>query len=142
MANWKLAKAKTGGNEGGYALVKGDRGGETYCGISRVWWPKWAGWKIIDAIKAKRKIAHGEIIHDPVLEGLVDTFYKSTFWDILGADDIEDQQTAERLYDFGVTSGQSRSIKEIQEVLGLEQTGKISDELIAAINDPAKYLLQ
>lgn len=142
MASYLLAKQKTGKNEGGYANVTNDSGGETYCGISRVWWPKWKGWKIIDAIKANRKIKRYEYIHDPVLEQLVDDFYKATFWDVLKADDIDDQEVAERLYDFGVTSGQSRTINKIQAVLGLPQTGKATKELIDAIDHPEKYLSQ
>ena len=35
-------------SEGGYANMEGDSGGETYKGISRKWFPKWEGLKIID----------------------------------------------------------------------------------------------
>ena len=54
-------------HEGGYSSgnekqTKGDKGKETYCGISRVYNPNWDGWKIIDRHKpikynAKIKIA-------------------------------------------------------------------------------------
>jgi len=37
--------------EGGYVNDPDDRGGETYMGISRKWWPDWLGWIIIDRYK-------------------------------------------------------------------------------------------
>jgi hypothetical protein len=46
-----VALGFTLGYEGEWVNDPDDRGGETYRGISRVHWPKWAGWAIIDAEK-------------------------------------------------------------------------------------------
>lgn len=137
MADFEVAYKMTGGNEGGYANVLGDTGGETYCGISRKWFPGWPGWKIIDEHQPLR---HGQVLQLPDLVALVHAFYKKTFWDAVGGDQIEDQLTAERLYDFGVNAGQSRSLKQIQEILGIPQTGKPDTATVSAINNPSKYL--
>lgn len=126
--------------EGGYANVIGDRGKETYCGISFVMHPDWVGWPIVHKYKAKYGLKHNEIINDPVLDKMVLEFYKKKFWDVIGGDAIEDQLTAERLYDFGVTSGQSRSLKQIQEILKITPTGKADKATLDAINNPSKYL--
>ena len=48
------AFAATMQHEGGYANVQGDKGGETYMGISRVYWPSWPGWPVIDDWRAER----------------------------------------------------------------------------------------
>ena len=144
MANFKTAYKKTGGYEGFYANVSGDRGGETYCGIARVFWPNWKGWKIVDQFKKDNggSIKPRTEIKNPELTELVESFYKTNFWNVVGGDNIEDQKVANTLYDFGVNSGQSRSIKNIQKVLGLPETGKISKGLIEMINDPLDNLIK
>jgi len=137
MANFKLFYAKLRKFEGGYVNDPDDRGGETYCGITRKNFPNWAGWAIVDK---HLPLSKGEIIKGDQLHDLVTAFYKTTFWDVVAGDKVEEQATAERLADFGVTSGQSMSIKQIQRVLGLPETGKITAELMDAINHPEKYL--
>lgn len=137
MASFEKAYKKTAKNEGGYANVTGDTGGETYAGISRKWWPNWSGWKIIDA---RKPLKHNQTLQIDALTALVHAFYKKQFWDAIGGDEIVDQSTAERLYDFGVNAGAPRSIKQIQEVLGIPQTGKADAATIAAINNPLKHL--
>lgn len=139
MGNFALAYPKTKQKEGGWANVAGDSGLETYCGISRRWYPKWKGWAIVDKHKP---LKHNQVINDAKLNKLVYDFYKAEFWDVINGDKIDDQPTVERLYDFGVTSGQSRSILQIQEVLGIPQTGKADKITIEAINNPCKYLIQ
>lgn len=56
MASESFAKAfaATMQHEGEYANVVGDKGGETYMGISRVYWPSWAGWPVIDDWRSER----------------------------------------------------------------------------------------
>lgn len=138
MADFLIAYKKTGGFEGGWNHVVNDRGGETYKGISRKFWPQWPGWRIVDK---KKPLKHGAIIKDPELERLVQAFYKKQFWDVVSGDNIEDQNTANTLYDFGVNAGHGRSIQNIQAVLGMKPTGKITDELIKRINNPENYLI-
>lgn len=137
MANFQAAYDKTSKNEGGYANVSGDTGGETYAGISRKWFPNWRGWPIVDAAKP---LKWNQKIKNDKLAQLVRDFYKKEFWDRVGGDQIEDQLTAERLYDFGVNAGQGVSLKQIQAVLGIAQTGRLDAATIEAINNPAKYL--
>lgn len=138
MADFKIAYKKTGGFEGGWNHVAGDRGLETYKGIARNFHPRWAGWKIIDS---KKPLKHNQIIKDQMLDDLVFMFYKTEFWDVLGADKIEDQTIANTLYDFGVNAGYGRSIKNMQQTLKIPITGKINKELIHAINNPENYLI-
>ncbi|MBC7912857.1 MAG: hypothetical protein H7Y07_01930, partial [Pyrinomonadaceae bacterium] len=52
MANFDLAYKITMHNEGGYANDPQDNGGETWKGVARNFCPKWAGWVIVDRIKA------------------------------------------------------------------------------------------
>lgn len=138
MADFKKAYKKTSLSEGGYANIKGDRGKETYKGIARNFHPRWAGWKIIDT---KKPLKHNQIIKDPVLDDLVFMFYKTEFWDVVGGDKIEDQPSANTLYDFGVNAGYGRSIKNMQQTLKIPITGKLTKELIHAINNPENYLI-
>ena len=138
MAVHIIAYKKTGGWEGGWNNIKGDRGGETYKGIARNFHPTWPGWKIVDSNKP---LKNGAIIKDENLERLVLDFYKKEFWDVIGGDKIEDQNTANTLYDFGVNAGYGRSISNIQTVLGMAATGKISAELLNRINNPENYLV-
>ena len=138
MAIFEIADALTHKNEGGWNNVSGDRGGETYCGIARNFWPKWEGWLIVDR---KKPLSNGAIIKDPALEILRKKFYKKEFWDKVGGDEIEDQPTANTLYDFAVNANFPPSIRNIQNALGLATTGKITPELITAINHPEKYFI-
>lgn len=138
MAKFEIAYKKTGGFEGGWNHVAGDRGGETYKGIARKFHPKWEGWKIVDS---KKPLKHGAIIKDEKLEKLVSDFYKKEFWDVVAGDKIEDQNIANTLYDFGVNAGYGRSIMNIQTVLNMGATGKITPELLKRINNPENYLV-
>lgn len=143
MANFEIAYNRTNINEGGYANVTGDNGGETYAGIARKFWGNWEGWKIIDKFKKNNgPLRRNQVINDPELNRLKKEFYKKNFWDVINGDAIENQRTANTLYDFGVNSGQSRSIRNIQKVLGLTENGKLSKELIDAINNPLNYFIK
>lgn len=89
--------------EGGYANVANDKGGETYAGISRKFFPTWSGWATVDAIKKERAIRHNELI--PSLTDKVKTFYRLAFWDKYGFSSIVDQNIANILFDWLVNSG-------------------------------------
>ena len=118
-------------NEGGYVLhtVAGDRGGMTYAGIARNFHPSWQGWKVID---------QGET---PPAE-LVRQFYRSNFWSPLRLDDVEHQEVASNLFDFGVNAGLSTAAKLAQLVVGVTPDGKVGPKTLAMLNmaDPELFL--
>lgn len=148
MANFDIAEGITGRNEGGYANNPSDTGGETYAGIARNHWPKWEGWKIIDAIKSKLKYSNTltasninkEAKGHSKLHDLISQFYKQNFWDVLKLDLVNDQQLANSVYDFGVNSGTGRSAKFLQQAInnvcgvGLAVDGKIGNKTITEVN--------
>lgn len=110
-------------HEGGYILhdVPGDRGGQTYAGISRKNWPRWPGWAVLDA--------GGD---PPVHE--VREFYRSSFWAPLRLDLVEHQAVARTLFDFAVNAGTGTAAKLAQLVAGATPDGKIGPKSLEAIN--------
>jgi lysozyme family protein len=140
MADFKIAEAQTGRFEGGYANNPADRGGETYAGIARKFWPNWKGWLIIDEIKSK----HGKtssIINkfaktDQNLHKMISQFYKANFWDVNKLDLFTDQQVANSVYDFGVNAGTKKASKTLQQLFGLLQDGIIGKDTLKAVNNP------
>ncbi len=102
MANFEAAYNKVLGAEGGYSNVASDLGGETYAGISRVYNPGWAGWSIVDSLKANypnHVIPRYTKFHDPALSQLIRDFYKKTQWDVVHGDSIKSQSVAEIIFD-------------------------------------------
>lgn len=155
MADFKLAEAITGGNEGGYANNPNDNGGETYAGIARKFWPSWGGWANIDLYKRqytglshdlKSKYTLSKWVNNSanvISEGvktLVSDFYKEQFWDTLKLDLFKDQQLANTVYDFGVNSGTARAAKTLQSSInavskiGISVDGSIGINTISALN--------
>lgn len=131
MGDFKTAYKKTGGAEGGYANVSGDRGGETYAGISRKNFPDWPGWEIVDAHKP---LERGAFIKSDKLELLKESFYRETFWDKVHGDQIKDHKLAEEVYDTAVLSSVRAAIKMLQRSLGIKQTGAMDDLTLKTIN--------
>jgi lysozyme family protein len=109
MADFLTAYRITLKHEGEYANFKDDTGGETYKGVSRNNFPKWAGWKTIDEIKSrvgKTAIAiNREAAKDETLQKQIHAFYKTQFWDSLSLDHVKDQKIANELFDTGVNMG-------------------------------------
>lgn len=135
--NFDIAYEELRRDESGYANVTGDRGGETYCGISYNFHPHWAGWAILAKYKP---LKHGQIIQDPELERLLKEFYYQEYWLPVGAEQVDDLSTAKRLFNFGVTSGQRTSLKQLQATLNIPQTGIVDALTIEAVHNPAKFL--
>lgn len=131
MADFKTAEPYILLNEGGYARVPGDSGGETYEGISRNDFPHWQGWNVIDA---HQPLDHGEIIPDPSLAADVDSFYQENFWNGIKGDEIENQAVATYLYDFYVNA-MHNTTKCLQRVLGITADGAFGSGTLSAVNN-------
>ena len=96
-SSFETAYNKTMGHEGGYVNDPDDKGGETFRGISRVHYPDWQGWAIIDDF-----IKNGQ--QPPDLDLLVQSFYKKHYWDKCKGD-LLPHTIAEELFDTAVNMG-------------------------------------
>ena len=135
MANFKIAYDKTAKFEGGYANHPNDKGGETYKGIARNFFPKWKGWKVIDTLDKKDvKKLNTILANDTKMQEWVHLFYQDNFWSQIRGNEIQDQEVANNIYDFAVNSGVSRAIKYMQMVLGVEVDGKFGPVTLGKLN--------
>lgn len=120
-------------DEGGYSNNKSDKGGETYCGISRLDNPNWVGWKIIDGYKMAHPLHNGDIIKDTVLDGFVHAQYKAKYWDKIQGDNISSQRVANFLFDWFVNSGY-HAVEHLQKCLDIRADGVMGSGTVAATN--------
>lgn len=106
-----------------------DLGGQTYAGISRKNWPKWKGWKDVDAGRT------------PDSRKVVD-FYRDGFWSAICGDDIVSQRIAISLFSFAVNAGTSTAIVLAQRASGSNGDGVVGRNTLAALNtiDPDLFL--
>lgn len=133
-------------NEGFYSNHPLDKGRETYCGISRVFYPKWQGWKYIDEYKRHHKINWNDSIPVPLLSWHVTDHYLD-IWLEEKFCDLKDQEIADYLFDFRINSPYANNItrKTLNEVdsLKLPEVGLMDSTTIAAINscDRNRFML-
>ena len=110
--HFEKAYDRTHKNEGFYANNPNDRGGETYCGISRRFHPDWEGWKIVDSYEDKDKLKH-----DKVLNSMVRVFFEQNYWEANKFQYIDFDLLAMKLYDIGVNADYLVSQKLFQRSL-------------------------
>ncbi len=117
LPDFHNAFQKTISFEGGYVNDPDDRGGETYKGISRLNWPDWEGWKIIDLYKKHKP---GNLNHSLAgntgLQNLVSDFYLEHYWMPLNLDAFH-SPVADELFDTAVNQGKNAAAKYLQETL-------------------------
>ena len=118
MAQFSISYRKTAGHEGGYANHPDDRGKETYRGISRLHWPEWEGWPIIDRLKAESDFP-ANLESDPDLGNLVVKFFHDNFWKTINGDAVQQQEIADELYDTGVNMSPKAAVKFLQTALNV-----------------------
>lgn len=116
MAQFEIAYATTNKNEGGYVNDAADKGGETYAGITRLNYPTWAGWAIIDDLK--RATGFPAILTaNTQLQTLKVQFYRTEYWNALSLDIVNAQSVANELYDTSVNMGKVIEGKFLQQIL-------------------------
>lgn len=132
LSNFKRALAEVLKHEGDYALVPGDRGGETYKGVARKAWPKWVGWKIIDQVISEhfngerkptirrnvlrtRKL--NKLLNERAeLQSEVALFYLKNFWLPLRANDMP-PQVGRKVFNMAVNIGTGGAGRVLQRAL-------------------------
>ena len=128
MADFPEAQNIAEQNEGGYCNTSGDKGGETYEGISRHFHPEWGGFAILDT--KPHPIKWNTIFPD--LSGMVSDWYYTNEWSTIDANAIQDQRIADYFYDWHINSG--GAIKEVQKVIGVTPDGQFGPHSIEALN--------
>jgi len=106
VADFQPAVQNTEIWEGGYANSPSDSGGETYRGISRVNFPNWSGWTLIDAAK-NAPLFPRSLDANSVLQAAVVSFYQTNFWHYNG---INSQAIANKVFDLCVNMGSHHGI--------------------------------
>lgn len=128
MADFVKALKRTMVWEGGYSKDIRDSGGETFKGISRVHFPDWEGWEVID------RMTEGTKLHEvPELQNAVENFYLTNFWNRVRGSSINDCPLAEAMFDAAVNMGVHQSVKFAQSAVNiLRAKGKVSltEELV------------
>lgn len=123
-------------HEGGYSSgnerqTKGDKGKETYRGISRVYNPSWKGWSIIDKHKP---IKYNKIIKDDNLEYLVKNYYYDNYYTPLKCDCFNSILIAGHLFCHGVNAGIKTSVKLLQKAINVTYGVKLDIDGIIGSN--------
>ena len=133
MAKFNLAFSKMLSHEGDYVNDPDDLGGETYRGIARNSHSSWLGWSIIDQNKNKPDFPHSLEVNTK-LQNLVEQFYFELFWQPLKANQIQNQTSADSVFDFAVNSGLSNSTRLVQSIVGTKIDGIIGEITLNKIN--------
>ena len=122
MAEFEAALEKLLQVEGGWCDVPGDKGGETFCGISRKNWPFWDGWRFIARAKTHHSFGEGPQIFNaylstlPGLQRQVEEFYRSKFWKKVCCETMP-QDLAEEVFEQAVNMGVFRAVLHLQKAL-------------------------
>jgi len=105
-------------HEGGYSNHYADRGGMTFMGISRKFWPNVPIWDridmILDAGGGKEEI--NMLLDDDEMVGIVKEFYKREFWTKTLCDRISNLHLASTHFNFAVNAGIRKAVRITQEV--------------------------
>ena len=133
MAKFNLAFSKMLFHEGGYVNDPDDLGGETYKGIARNSHGSQLGWTLIDQFKIKPDFPYS-LDTNPKLQNLVEQFYLNNFWTPLNAEQIQNQTSADSVFDFAVNSGLSNSARLVQSIVGTKIDGIIGEITLNKIN--------
>jgi len=111
--------------EGGYSNNPADRGGETFCGISRRYHPDWPGWPVIDATPAAER---DKLTNDPDMGQVVAAFYHAEYWQPLRLDEIRSEAVASELFDSAVNVGKGRAARWLQHAVNLLSSRQIAED--------------
>ena len=112
MADFDLAYAPVAKWEGGWTHDSGDKGGETFRGCARNFFPNEPIWPVIDREKSHPSYRQGKaafsahLMGIPSLTGYVKGWYRKEWWDKLGLERFE-QIVAAELFEQAVNLGKA-----------------------------------
>ena len=122
MADFLTAYAPLSRYEGGWCNDPADRGGETYAGIARNFFPAWPGWAVIDAARAHPSFQQGAAAFSrhlsalPDLSDAVRDWYRTEWWERLGLGSLP-QALANEIFEQAVNLGKGGAGRLLQRVI-------------------------
>ena len=142
MADFDKAFEKLAKKEGGYSNHPNDKGGETYMGICRKYYPNLNLWRVVDSYKNTVTIAqlNTRLKNDISIENEVKRVYKKNYWDVLYLDELDAQRIANMVFEDAVNRGITAAIKTLQNVLKVKVTGRMSKSLLKDIKNYGKSI--
>lgn len=134
MADFNIAYEPLKQYEGGYDNDPADRGGETYAGIARNFFPGWKGWNIVDATKAKTPRAQLTKVlgQNQELQALVAEWYRIEWWTRLGLDGVASQDLANEIFEQSVNLGKAGCGKKLQTICNAYNYSKFTKQPLFA----------
>lgn len=132
MAEFRIAYAPLAEFEGGYSNDAGDRGGETYAGIARNFFPNWEGWPIVDRAKREKGTSPRTLTEylgkNAELKEHVLKWYEKEWWDSLGLGRFP-QEVSNEIFEQAVNMGKGGAGKLLQTTLNAfnynKKTGQV-----------------
>lgn len=119
MAEFTIAYEPVKKFEGGWSNNKADRGGETYAGIARNFFPGWPGWPVIDrwkrSVGTRASALNRALATVPELREMVEDWYRAEWWDRLGLTALP-QALAGEIFEQAVNLGKGGCGKKVQIV--------------------------
>lgn len=125
MPTFELAMKKLRKWEGGLTNHLDDRGGKTYCGITKRFYPNWPGWKYVDTFTHTVNVAE--------MNRLVDELYLKEFWGPIKGDKLPTQELADALLSFAVNLGPKQAVKLAQQVANIKMDGVMGTVTLTAL---------
>lgn len=147
MANFDKSMEITAKMEGGYtAGLLNDSGGETIFGVARNKNPNWKGWIIVDNYKASYTsfeksnwkelemlcLGNGEFLK------YLKEIYK-TYWNAIKGELIDNQKSANVLFDMTVNAGVKRACILAQEVIKVTADGIFGPKSLEGVNNTKDF---
>ena len=99
-------------------------------GIDREYFPKWAGWKLLELQATSEEVEEAAI-----------QFYYEFFYKPMHLDKLSDKFIVNLLLGFATLHGKRKATAKLQQVLGLEQTGVPTASMMEKTNLISKYVL-
>lgn len=118
MANFKASLSHLLRTEGGWVNDPDDLGKETYCGISRRFYPQWAGWLIIDKLR-DHPLFPECLAGEDQLYTLVEQFYYQEYWGPAKLDKVNSDIVADEIFEMAVNLGAVTAVRYVQQALNL-----------------------
>lgn len=130
MSDLRKALDYTFQNEGGFANVKGDRGGATKYGITIGTLARWRKHPV--SVKDVQALTLNEAME----------IYEHWYWRPVGCHHIKSDAVATALFDIGVVRGVGVPVKYAQEILGCAVDGHMGPITLGVINNtnPNRFL--